>query len=120
MSFECVTQHNVNERVYAAVGIPKAYGHIVGIEEHHRWMLNFEVHQLKNVIRCPANEEGRTDCYRCSGNLLGPHTEVPLWQRDHHARDVLLDLDIDHTDNEQWDDERQKELVEGVPIYVDR
>lgn len=54
LPLECFAQHNVDERVDAAVGIAQADGDVVDIQESKAGPLYSQVGQLEDIIRGPA------------------------------------------------------------------
>lgn len=102
MALEGLTEGDVEKGAEAAVGIAQANGKVVGIKESHGWGINAKVNQLEDVEGSPANEKGRADGNCHAGDFLGTNLEAPLGQWDHSGGYVLQDLEVDHTDHNQW------------------
>ncbi len=118
LSFEGFAQHDVEQRVDAAVGVAHANGDVIGIQKGITGPLHTQMCQLQDVMRRPANEERQAYSDSHPSDLSSAHTKAVLGKWSHRGSHVLEDLEKHHTNDHQRQSERQHKLVESKPVCV--
>ena len=116
LPLEGLAEGDVQEGGDAAVGVAHADSDVVGIGEGCAGLLHPQVHQLQDVVRGPAGEEGQADGHGHAGHLPGPQPEAAGGQGSHAGGHVLQDLEEHQADDGQWQRKSQEELIECEPV----